>query len=244
MVYQGGKFRQSKQIAPYINDCIKENQIKNYYEPFCGGLNVLDKIKCENLFANDNDEDLIAFYQFIANGGEPLDDVSKEQYNEIRAGDNKVLKGNVKYMASFGARAWGGYAYKTGTMESNYSGTVKNFKKQIPIIRKTIFTCDDYRNLNFKSNSFLYLDPPYANTMKYRHRKFDHEDFYRWAREVSKENFVIISEYNMPDDFTCFEKISYRKRLAWDSKKDVVSDNLYYCDGLFKDWFECKGGIN
>ena len=72
MVYQGGKFRQSKHIAPIINKCIKDLKLENYYEPFCGGINVLDKIKCANLYANDIDNELIAFYEFIRGAASQL----------------------------------------------------------------------------------------------------------------------------------------------------------------------------
>ena len=111
MVYQGGKFKQSKEIAPIINKCIKDNNITNYYEPFCGGLNILDKIKCNNLYANDIDNELIAFYNFIKDGGEPLAAVSKELYLSAKAGEqNDIICGNVKYMSSFGGKPWAAMA--------------------------------------------------------------------------------------------------------------------------------------
>ena len=110
MVYQGGKFKQSKEIAPIINKCIKDNKIENYYEPFVGGANILDKIICENLYANDIDFDLIAFYNFIKNGGEPLETVSKELYIDAKNFPEnypQMILGNIKYMASFGGKPWG-----------------------------------------------------------------------------------------------------------------------------------------
>lgn len=49
----------------------------------------------------------------------------------------------------------------------------------------------------------IYCDPPYKSTTKYSTGDFDHETFYEWVRMMSKDNIVLISEYNMPDDFEC-----------------------------------------
>lgn len=241
MVFQGGKFRQSKNIAPVINQCIKENSIENYYEPFCGGLNVFDKIACNNMFANDIDNELITFYQFIHDGGEPLADISREDYYNIKNDLTAplYLRGNTKYMGSFGGKPWGGYGGKDKRSNKNhYQASLSNFKKQIPIILKTNFTCLDYKQISFNSNSFIYCDPPYKNTTNYGNQSFDYNEYYDWARNISQKYFVIFSEYNMPNDFTCFKEISHKKSLKATDNSEVISDNLYYCAGLFKNWYE------
>ena len=43
----------------------------------------------------------------------------------------------------------------------------------------------------------------YRDTTKYNTDDFPYEEFYDWCREMSKDNIVLISEYNMPDDFKC-----------------------------------------
>lgn len=240
MNYMGGKFKQSREIAPIINQCIKDNLLVNYYEPFCGGLNVLDKIECPNLFANDIDEDLIAFYSFIHNGGSPFSDVSREMYYEIKASKDCVARGNVKYLASFGGKPWGGYGWRNDSNKSQYAAALSNFKKQIPIIRRTNFSCKNYLNLVFEPNSFIYLDPPYANTTQYT-ATINYQDFYEWVIRISQQNYVIISEYSMPAQFTCFKEIEHKKSLKKPidgEERTRVNDNLYYCDGLFKNWYE------
>lgn len=239
MVYQGGKTKQAKYIVPFINNCIKENNIQNYYEPFCGGLNVLDKVICKNYYANDIDEDLIAFYQYIKNGGEPLSNITKEDYNNIKNGTDKVARGNAKYLASFGGKPWGGYSGtdKRAPTKTRYMSSLTTFKKQIPNIINTNFTSIDYKKIQFLSNSFIYLDPPYKNTTGYT-VEINYGEYYKWVLEISKNNFVIASEYNMPNNFTCFYKIPVKQSLAANNNKKEISDNLYYCNGLFKNWFE------
>lgn len=42
--YMGSKSRMAKEIVPIIQSYIDSNTINNYYEPFVGGANVIDKI--------------------------------------------------------------------------------------------------------------------------------------------------------------------------------------------------------
>lgn len=244
MVYQGGKTKQSKYIIPFINKCIKENNIQNYYEPFCGGLNVLDKVICLNRYANDIDDELIEFYKYIKNGGYPLENITREDYYNIKNGANKVARGNAKYLASFGGKPWGGYSGidKRAPTKTRYMSSLTTFKKQIPSILNTNFTSVNYKELNFLPNSFIYLDPPYKNTTGYL-TEINYQEYYNWVLEISKNNYVIASEYNMPSDFICFYKIPIKQSLAANNNKKEITDNLYYCNGLFKDWFEKQGGI-
>lgn len=49
----------------------------------------------------------------------------------------------------------------------------------------------------------IYEDIPYKDTTKYATEQFPYEEFYDWCRMMSQNNIVLISEYNMPDDFEC-----------------------------------------
>lgn len=67
---------------------------------------------------------------------------------------------------------------------------------------KIKFYNKDYKDFSNIKNSIIYLDPPYKDTNKvYNHNNLNYEDFYRWCKDMSKENIVLISGYNMPDDF-------------------------------------------
>lgn len=46
MIYMGSKNRLSKHLIPIIQSYITENTV-GYLEPFVGGANVIDKIKCD-----------------------------------------------------------------------------------------------------------------------------------------------------------------------------------------------------
>ena len=101
---------------------------------------------------------------------------------------------------------------------------IRNIKKQAP----------NLKDINFINCSFLdlpkdkikgyviYCDPPYRDTTKYATKNFPYEAFYNWCRELSKDNIVIISEYNMPSDFVCiWEK---ETKANFDSMR-IANDN-------------------
>lgn len=60
--------------------------------------------------------------------------------------------------------------------------------------------CLDYRDVEITPNSTVYCDIPYIEKTKYA-GGFNHEAFYEWA--LSRPFDVYISEYSMPDGFTC-----------------------------------------
>lgn len=60
MKYVGSKNRLSKDLVPIIQKFIDDNNITHYYEPFVGGANMIDKIRCNNKFGSDIHPYLIA----------------------------------------------------------------------------------------------------------------------------------------------------------------------------------------
>lgn len=84
--YMGSKSRIAKDIVSIIQKYIDDNKITTYIEPFVGGCNVIDKIKCENKQANDSNEYLIAFWQALQQGWNPLDiHMTKKLYDDIKS---------------------------------------------------------------------------------------------------------------------------------------------------------------
>lgn len=60
MVYMGSKTKYAEHIVPILQKAIDDNNVDTYIEPFCGGANIIDKIKCENRYGYDRSETLIA----------------------------------------------------------------------------------------------------------------------------------------------------------------------------------------
>ncbi|ADP69210.1 DNA adenine methylase [Leuconostoc pseudomesenteroides] len=63
----------------------------------------------------------------------------------------------------------------------------------------------DYHFFSNIRDSILYLDPPYENTENGSYKaQIDYRDFYDWAVEMSKNNIVLLSSYEVSDDrFEC-----------------------------------------
>ena len=82
----------------------------------------------------------------------------------------------------------------------------------------------DYRTIEIQPDSVIYCDIPYNCTAGYNGTEFDHEAFYKWARE--QEQVVYVSEYSMPSDWVCI----WRKTINRKYSASAVSE----CnEGLF-----------
>lgn len=69
MKYMGSKSRIARHIVPIIQEYIDKKGNGVYVEPFVGGANVIDKIKCEYRVGADINKYLIALFRHIQSGG-------------------------------------------------------------------------------------------------------------------------------------------------------------------------------
>lgn len=214
MVYQGSKNRLARYIVPILQKYIDDNNIEWYYEPFVGGANIIDKIKCKNKIGSDINDELISLLKYAQNNNElelAPEECSFEHYSDVRSNRNtgkysKEYVALIGYCASYGGRYFdGGYGRDSKGGRSIYAERLKNLKEQAPSLSEITLLNVDYLyflNQGIK-NSVFYLDPPYKGTKQYTKQSIDYDDFYNFCRELSKDNIVIISEYYMPEDFVC-----------------------------------------
>lgn len=144
MKYMGSKSRIAKHIVPIIQEKIKENNIKTYIEPFCGGCNIIDKIQCETKVASDNHKYLVEMFKNLNSIKDLPEFITKEHYSEVRNCFNKELLeypdwyiGAVGFLASYNGRFFdGGYTgivyTKAGTERNYYDEAKRNLLEQIP----------------------------------------------------------------------------------------------------------------
>lgn len=217
MVYQGSKNRLTKYIVPIIQKEIDKNNISTYIEPFVGGANVIDKINCENRIGSDVNEELIALLKYIQKDNNisiAPPECSFEHYAEVReARKLKAEKFSKEYIAligfcaSYGGRYFdGGYGRDAKGDRSIYGERLKNLKEQAPHLDGIEFKSGDYRQYESMKSALFYMDPPYKGTKQYSTKFINYDEFYDFCRELSKNNIVLISEYNMPPDFKCIWK--------------------------------------
>ena len=242
MKYVGSKNRIAKDIVPIIQRCIDENNITEYYEPFVGGANVIDKIKCQNRIGNDSNKYLIAFWQEMQNG---LDlksiQMDIDTYKEIRANkDNypNYLVAIAGILASYNAKWFGGYAkvHKVSDkcIRNYYRESVDNVIAQMPNLQDVQFVCGDYRSIT-PHNAVVYCDPPYANTIGYKD-SIDYDEYWNWARELSKDNIVLCSEYNAPSDFECIWEGQVTTTLDNASRVKATEKLFTYSHGKYAEY--------
>lgn len=242
IVYQGSKNRIAKYIVPILQKYIDDNNVDTYIEPFVGGANVIDKIKCKTRIASDINKDLITLLKYAQKDTELKIAPSKcsfEHYVDVRA-NRKTGKYTdeyvalIGYCASYGGRYFdGGYGRDATGKRDIYNERIVNLKEQAVLLKDIEFSCCEYTWYLDKNiqNALIYLDPPYKGTKQYSNQKMDYEEFYHFCREMSKQNIVVISEYDMPNDFECI----------WQKDKNVLqkSDRVHG-DKATEKLFVCK----
>ena len=232
MRYVGSKNKLSKDLAPIIQSYITEDT-KGYLEPFVGGANMIDKIKHQNKIGCDIHKELIALLQYAQEYGDLLPErILEDTYNEVKNNKEKYedwYVGLVGFCGSFGAKYFGGYARDgKGDNSGKWSaGAIKNLKKQIPNLKNIKFQCCSFLDLpKDKIKGYvIYCDIPYKGTTKYKTESFPYEKFYEWVKEMSINNTVLISEYNMPDEFECIWEKEH-KTLIDSNKSSGDKDNV------------------
>jgi len=208
MKYMGSKRRLAKYIAPIIQRYIDSTNAKTYIEPFVGGANMIEHIKCENRCGSDSHKYLIAMLRAIQDGWEPPVAISEREYKNIRERPDcfaEHLSGFVGFGCSYSGKWFGGYARgnnSNGKPRNYCDESRRNILAQSPKIADVSFTCHTYKNW-LPTNCVIYCDPPYANTTKYKSGDFGHAEFWQWCREMAKNNVVLVSEYSAPDDIEC-----------------------------------------
>ena len=208
MKYMGSKNRISKQILPIILKDRKEGQY--FYDLFCGGGNICDKIT-GNVIANDYNEYAVKALELIRDDidGIPKDnfEFTEADYKEVKVFKNEQIsfQGYVGFALSYGGKWWGGWR-RDGVGKRDYvAESYKNAVKQSPNLQNVNFSSKSYDKVILQPNSIIYCDIPYKNTTKYKTGEFDYEKFYIWCIEKHNEGHqVFISEYYMPEDrFEC-----------------------------------------
>ena len=166
-------------------------------------------------------------------------EISEEEYIKVRDNKDKYDEwyvGLVGFCSTFSAKWFNGYArsFKSdGITPRNQSNEgIRNLIKQAPNLKDIHFDCRDFRDINANiSNFVIYCDPPYRGTTKYKTEEFPYEEFYRWCRKMAKNNIVLVSEYNMPNDFECIW--SKETTANFDSNRKSNDDKNKKVEKLF-----------
>lgn len=172
----------------------------------------------------------------VQNGYELPEKITEEEYKYIREhkDEDKVLTGFVGFGCSFGGKWFGGYARNKGG--TNYAlQSKKSLLKDMKTLMNAEFSCKDYRDVELPQNCVIYADPPYNNTTGYGKIKFDSPTFWEYAREVSKNHLMFISEQAAPDDFISIWEKPFTRTLDVNKNNQFkVTEKLF----IHKSWKE------
>lgn len=226
----GGKTRIAKHILPLILRDRAEGQF--YVEPFCGGCNMIDKVK-GNRIANDKNAYLIQMWRRLIKGWEPPMVIEKDFYHAVREAWKQrsetfppELIGWVGFTGSYNGKFFGGYAghacSSTGRVRDYIGEAVRNIMSQVDRLRGVCFLNRDYKDLVLLSKCIIYCDPPYRDTEGYQ-SSVDHKEFWEWCRKKVKQGHkVFVSEYSAPDDFMCVWEAVVSSTLGRGKAKNAV----------------------
>lgn len=163
--------------------------------------------------------------------------ISKDTYNKARDEYNsgKIISfseweiGNIAFLASYNGKFFGGYAgivhTKADTIRDYYDESRRNIINQSTNLKDVIFECADYKSCKGLNNAVIYCDPPYEGVTKYS-TDINHNEFWDFCRNLSKNNIVLISEHNAPNDFVTIWQQDVIRTI--DNKKRVKAIEKLY----------------
>lgn len=230
MKYMGSKGRIAKYTLPIVLRDRTEGQF--YVEPFCGGCNMIDKVK-GNRIANDKNAYLIRMWRRLIKGWEPPMVIEKDFYHAVRESWKQKseafppeLIGWVGFTGGYNGKFFSGYTgharITKGGVRDYIGEAIRNILSQVDNLRGVCFLNRDYKDLVLLSKCIIYCDPPYRDTAGYQNT-IDHKDFWEWCRKKVKQGHkVFVSEYSAPDDFRCIWEMEVRSFLGRRKAKDAV----------------------
>lgn len=224
----GSKNRIAKYILPIILKDRKPDQW--YVEPFCGGCNSLDKVQNPRIGCDSN-KYLIALLREMQKQV-PFNPphIGEAEYKAIQQNKENYpdwLVGYVGFNLSFAAKFFGGYCRDKAGIRNYENEAHQNLLAQQNLLVGIDFYCLDYRLLDIPESSIIYCDPPDKGTTQYKN-KLDHLDFYDWCRAMKRKGHnIFVSEYSMPNDFTCVWEKEVSSNLDVSSKGKKATEKLF-----------------
>jgi DNA adenine methylase len=234
----GSKARYAKHIVPFLMN--GHDQDRLYIEPFMGGGNMLSNVPAKHKWGNDTAEYAVALLEAVANGWEPPETLTQDEYYAIKAtpdGYDAALVGFAGYCCSYGGKFWGGYARgntNDGTPRDHANEAYRNIISQAYGLSGVKFTCGSYLELDIDNGSTVYCDPPYESTTGYG-GGFDHVQFWQWASDLSKICRVFVSEYNAPDDWNAIWQKEVNNSLTANTGGKKATESLFVLRGGLAD---------
>ncbi len=227
--YHGGKKRIGKDIASIISELYEDLptrekvKIKGYCEPFVGMCGVMshsyEKLSNHNptlkFTAGDTNGSVIKMWKRVTSTNldtwSPPKTCSKTKFEKLKKdGSETPEKAFIGHVFAYRSKYFVGYFPDAGEgrIEKNRQDVINLGKRMTKSGNKKAikFSKGVYTQFSDLKGYIIYCDPPYQSSHQYyddtrEQKKFSHDDFWIWCRNMSKNNIVIVSEYSCPKDF-------------------------------------------
>lgn len=215
------------------------------YSPFCGGgaFEYFLARQGFKVLASDVDSGLIKLHNLCRTNPKEIQAFGKESFT--KSAFKKAIEGDsarAAYVRSIWSFSNNGKHYLTA--ETNEKNKIEEFERGVaePNSRHVhvedicllwhrrpnldiSFACQSYEAVTVAEGELAYCDIPYKNTAKYQKDGFDHDKFYEWA--LSQKGLVLISEYNMPDDFVLIAEYPKWVEYGRGARNKMAIERLY-----------------
>lgn len=226
MQYMGGKSVIAKKIAAIIGggDIL--------VEPFVGGAAMTTALApvFAHVRAYDIHPDLIELLNAVKGGWLPPENVTEEEYRELRGQAPSALRGFAGFALSWGGKWFGGYA--RGGVKNYAAIGSRSLKKSAASFSNVTFARSDYRDITIPAGATVYCDPPYAGTTKYA-GEFSSREFWGvakgWAAQGAR---VFVSEQHAPEGWDILWEEDFTRKMA-SSKIFTAKERLYFMGDYF-----------
>ena len=212
--YYGGKQKISRDVANAIAEVSRRSckSFSSYVELFGGMgsvmLELLEKGEFAQYTLNDVHPAVYRLWKHSKKGWVPSGEISKDKWNLLKqtaSTADSPLHAYAGFGCSFGGQYFSGFyerLAKTAFRKlSKTAPKVHQYKSVLKVRNR------EYRAYKNIKGCVVYCDPPYAyhnshaDSNCYARSGFRADKFWKFARKLSKNNLVFISESEAPSDF-------------------------------------------
>jgi DNA adenine methylase len=250
--WAGGK----RWLLPALQKIWQQHHRSRMVEPFCGGLAVALGLAPEFAYLNDQNSQLINFYQQLQLGLNMTINCQntaecyyryREQFNQelVKPNSDNILLAQLFYFLN--RTGYNGLCRFNSKGEFNVpfgrykSITYKdNFDKYRTVLANWIFSQGDFSVIKVDRTDFIYADPPYdVEFTKYSKEDFKWQDQVRLAEWLAQApGPVVASNQATPRILNLYEKLGFRlttleapRRISCTGDRTPVLEMLA-CKGL------------
>jgi site-specific DNA-adenine methylase len=204
--YFGGKSKIAREMVEFILNYVDPSKYDIIIDCFCGTSSVaieFNKQCHKTVYASDKLKCMITTLQAVQNGYVPPSKITKEEFDRVRFEDDNPLKSFVHVLCNRSGRLEERNFHEAMEREL-LKMPAKTIKRAVDLQGIRFYECD-YKNWTDVKGCLIYCDIPYVHcksTWPKNYKGFEHEHFWQWAREMSRQNIVVVSEYSAPSDFT------------------------------------------